>query len=456
MRRRADSAAADQPAGDTPDGFTDQWRQDNGDADGREWRSDLGELLRASIRIDAGRLLIEGIVAKPGILEYPQPDGTVIRELIPADELHNADSLLTLAQAPLTLEHPDRPVGPDNVGQLVVGNVGDDVEIVKDNGFVRVKMVVRRADALDDIQSRRRTELSPGYTVRIDHQSGIDPEFGPFDQIQRDRRYNHLAITEAARGGREIRLRADAAYHLDTHAPEATMNLYQKLLAAMTTGDGALSRADAEAILAPLKARADADTEADKDGKRDDGAINAANIMQGALVAAFDAMTSKAATLQGKVDALQVIVDAAKGDMEHEEDENNHDALISFHQDRTALELLATANKLDPTAADVLKLDNAGLRRAIVAKMNPALRADADDKYVLAYLDVQAQTRKDGKRSSAFDSLSTDTTRNDGGGADDPDNKGKGRDDADPGWLKTMGDAFNIRKGVPAPTTSAN
>jgi hypothetical protein len=119
-------------------------------------------------------------------------------------------------------------VTPDNVGHLGVGDLDGEVtaEAPEAGGFVRVKLAIRRADAIQAVKGGK-TELSPGYVTLLDPTPGVDPEFGPYDAVQRDRRYNHLAIVDVARGGPEIRLRADGArtqYHRQRHREDSTMN----------------------------------------------------------------------------------------------------------------------------------------------------------------------------------------------------------------------------------------
>jgi hypothetical protein len=176
--------------------------------DGMVQRYDRAEL-RPLHRTTEGYLFCEGDIAKPGILEYRQPDGSVIRELIAADQLHRADSLGTMARKPVTLEHPDEDVTPANVGALGVGDVDGEIEVVE-GGYVRIRMCIRRQDAIDAIMAGKR-ELSPGYRCRIDPTPGVHPEFGPYDQAQVGRVYNHHAICDKARGGATIHLRADSA-----------------------------------------------------------------------------------------------------------------------------------------------------------------------------------------------------------------------------------------------------
>jgi hypothetical protein len=155
-----------------------------------------------------GYLRVRARIAVPGVMEYQGADGSVVREYIPAEELHKTDSLKSLASVPTTLGHPEEDVNPDNVSTYGVGDVGERVQIIEDTGHVEIGMVLRRRDALQAVDEGVR-EVSPGYTCIIDPTPGVHPEFGRYDRIQRDRRYNHVAIVDEARGGPTVHLRAD-------------------------------------------------------------------------------------------------------------------------------------------------------------------------------------------------------------------------------------------------------
>lgn len=171
------------------------------------WREDRGALLEPERR--GNELFISGMAAKAGILTYQNADGTETRELVTWETLR--DSAAGLGRAPVTLEHPDHDVTPDNWSELGVGDVGDRIKVHEDTGYVQVQIAVRRADAITAIESGDKQELSPGYHAQIDPTPGVHPEFGAYDAVQTARRYNHLAIVEQARGGRAIRLRTDSA-----------------------------------------------------------------------------------------------------------------------------------------------------------------------------------------------------------------------------------------------------
>jgi len=149
----------------------------------------------------------EGYAAKVGILRYRNRDGSVTREFVPEETLSDPAYLATVAACALTYTHPKADVSPDNFGEVGTGNLGE--EVVFDNGFVRVKVIARRKDAIQAMDDGVR-ELSCGYTCEIDPTPGTHPEFGEYDAIQRNRRNNHVALVPRGRAGPEVGIRVDA------------------------------------------------------------------------------------------------------------------------------------------------------------------------------------------------------------------------------------------------------
>lgn len=210
-------------------------------------RFDRGEL-RPMERTPEGFLMVEGFIARPGVMEYRTSDGGSVRELIEEVELHDAVSLGSLAMKPVTNDHPTEDVTPDNAARLSVGAVDPEIDVVKIGGFVRIRFVVQNRDAIDAIDSGKR-ELSPGYRCEIDPTPGTHPVYGRYDARQLRRRYNHAAIVDRARGGSEIRLRADSAQQTTppTAPPLSTEAFMHPSLVALLTLLG-VSRFDDEKI----------------------------------------------------------------------------------------------------------------------------------------------------------------------------------------------------------------
>lgn len=162
------------------------------------WRFDKSTI---TVDPDTGWLTMDGTAAVVGVLDY----GTQ-HELVPASTLTDTESLLA---APLTIGHP---AGGLNIGNTRDQQVGTVLSARMDGARLRVQVRVTDASAVTAIQTGTR-ELSPGYSVDLDTTPG-SWSGQKYDAIQVKRRYNHLALVDRARGGRQARLdslRADGA-----------------------------------------------------------------------------------------------------------------------------------------------------------------------------------------------------------------------------------------------------
>lgn len=173
----------------------------------KDYRIDRGGRITKKID-DNGYLRIDGIAAHVGILEYMEEDGRVIRELVPEETLFDPKSLASLAGAPVTLQHPPEMVTPSNYSLYSQGSVYDAPR--RDGDNLDVSMSVIGNEALHAVEYDGVSELSPGYSVDLDETPG-EWNGQPYDRVQRNRFYNHLAIVDAARGGSVCSLRFDGA-----------------------------------------------------------------------------------------------------------------------------------------------------------------------------------------------------------------------------------------------------
>ena len=142
-------------------------------------RYDRGTVLQRSPRAtDEGFRMLSGVMARAGVMPYRQADGSIVWELIPAEELLDAESLGTLGLKPVTTEHPDAPVGPANARTLTDGVVSPKIRAVQtaEGGYVEVDLVVLTEDALDAVDDGKH-ELSPGYRCVLDPKPGADPRY---------------------------------------------------------------------------------------------------------------------------------------------------------------------------------------------------------------------------------------------------------------------------------------
>lgn len=176
----------------------------------REQRFDFGSLGAKPVKTPQGFLKVPGNLTRTGVLTYRRQDGTEFKELRLPEEVFKADSLATLAGAPITDLHPTEMVNPGNVTTLQKGFVGEAVKA--DGRFVRAPLVIQDAALIAKVEKRDRCELSPGYTCRVEHNPGtFNGE--RYDAIQRDIVYNHLAIGPKGwgRSGSDVSVKMDGA-----------------------------------------------------------------------------------------------------------------------------------------------------------------------------------------------------------------------------------------------------
>lgn len=170
------------------------------------FRVDTKSKITKVVKTDEGFLQVTAPIARTGVYEYRQPDGSIQREYIPPTTLFNQDSMSTLQLKPVTNQHPQDFVTVENAGSLIVGSVGQN--FLKEDDKLVTDFIINQKEAIDAVLEGRE-ELSPGYDCELDFTSGITPEGERYDAIQINRKYNHLALVDFARGGNDISMRLD-------------------------------------------------------------------------------------------------------------------------------------------------------------------------------------------------------------------------------------------------------
>jgi len=350
-------------------------------------------------RTPEGYLRVPVRIAKPGVMTYVE-DGRTVRELVTEDALSDPAWLSSMEGKPMTLHHPAERLGPKNVSQHQVGTVLPPVHY--EGGYVLGDAMITDAEALQAVEAGT-IEVSPAYTVaEMDETPGIDPVHGPYDRVQRRRTGgNHLALTDTARGGRDIRLvlRADAveAEPATTRSPEnppmaASSPLLLPILMALALdpaafADDAAAAAAIGAKCAQMQAAMSAGTEAVV-------AMDEMAAVPAMMVEVAEAGPEMPADACAKMDSARRTRRAG-----------NHDAafksFLGASKERARLDSEAAA--LGIPAADMEKVGARGLRRLIAAKLLPDMRADASDTYVSAALDIARSNRARNDSANAVD-----------------------------------------------------
>jgi hypothetical protein len=181
-----------------------------------ECRADTGKLGDWQLTPE-GYLVAVAKIARIGIQEYTNPDGTTRREFRPPEEVASRDSLKTLCDLPISIEHPPVMLDSSNARQFAVGWNGP---VSYDNGFVSTKVKLIDQQSVKNALDGERIELSVGYLTRLDWTPGTW-EGQNYDAIQRQIKGNHIALTVRARGGSDLRLYpGHDQMHQDSGIPE--------------------------------------------------------------------------------------------------------------------------------------------------------------------------------------------------------------------------------------------
>jgi hypothetical protein len=150
---------------------------------------------------------LDARLTRVGVLDYP---GLGRKELRHPDEVFAPESLAS-AQAglPVTVGHPAALVTLSNSRDLKVGTTVRDA--AAEGRFVSAPIQIEDAQACARIDAGDLVELSTGYTCDYDPTPGVW-EGQAYDGIQRNIRYNHVALLPAGggRAGSEVSLRLDA------------------------------------------------------------------------------------------------------------------------------------------------------------------------------------------------------------------------------------------------------
>lgn len=143
----------------------------------------------------------DAVLARTGKQEYLKsevyPTFSGIDEPIMVDrkpeQVFAAEALASFEDKPITVEHPDESVTPENYSELSVGHTRN-VRKGKYNGqdVMIADLVITDAQTIEDIENGIRTELSCGYDCDVTE--GENPE-------QINIRGNHVALCEQGRAG---------------------------------------------------------------------------------------------------------------------------------------------------------------------------------------------------------------------------------------------------------------
>lgn len=354
--------------------------------------------VRSWERTASGGVRLSAALTRSGVLVYRDAAGREIRECRPESEVFSSDSLRSMRGAPVTDLHPSALVTPSSWRDLAVGHVGDDV--AREGLLFVSSLLVQDAGEIARIEAGERKEISAGYVCEVDEPPGTSPTGEPYDRVQREIRYNHVALGPEGwgRAGAEVSLRLDAAVEVvrgplvaraDSNATAGSSSAAQEQRMKKKLkvrgreieirADAADGMAEAQGAVAELEKKADADA-------AELGAVKAA---------LMDALT-KVASLEAKMAAASVAtVPAAPAITEESIPEEVLDSALA----RRAV-LVESARKVLGSDADLKGKKPLEIKRAVVAKRMPnvkfdSLSADTVDGMFRALVEANESARND-------------------------------------------------------------
>ncbi len=131
-------------------------------------------------------------MGRAGLLKYRNADGSERVEYRPPEEAFSEDSLASLMGKPITLGHKAMVTASNAAEVAPIGTVLSAGR--KDGGNIRADIVIYDLPTAD-------RELSCGYRPDLDETPGITLEGEHYDAIQRNIRYNHVAVVTKGRAG---------------------------------------------------------------------------------------------------------------------------------------------------------------------------------------------------------------------------------------------------------------
>lgn len=320
---------------------------------------------------DSGALVGRAPVTNIGVFQYRQPDGSIRREARLPEEVFHPDSMASLSMAPMTLQHPKEKVTADNASKLAVGSLGDRTD--SDAYHVFAPIVVRSANAVAAVESGEARGLSCGYSCDMDETPGNYLGV-PYDAIQRNIRYNHVALVGTPRAGDAAYIRMDSGDEVPVGnlipspiTPEAPTNKADGTTPQLRTGGEHMKKI------------------------RLDGATVEHEVPE-AVAIRLDELDAKVKALEADKSTLQAKADSASEALEAEKKARTDEAagfqtrVDAAVQSRIALVALATKHEVKADGTDE------EIRKAITLKAFPSAKLDGQDaKYMEARFDCAVE-----------------------------------------------------------------
>lgn len=143
-------------------------------------------------KTDEGFIMDKPIIGRSGLLRYLNADGSERIEYRPPEEAFKEDSLNSIRGKPITLGHIAMANAKNAAKLPIIGTVL--------SGGVQDGSNIRADISIYSLPTNAR-ELSCGYSLDLEEVPGTTPDGQHYDAVQRNIRYNHLAVVPKGRAG---------------------------------------------------------------------------------------------------------------------------------------------------------------------------------------------------------------------------------------------------------------
>lgn len=345
-------------------------------------RFDRGELQSAE-KTPQGFLRVPIFATRAGVFIYKTGDGKVIREFRPPDEVFKTDSLATLIGAPVTLRHPPEMITPANVSLYQKGYALE--SITQDGDKVSGTIIISHADAINAVESDGLREVSCGYMADLVEEPGVY-EGQAYDFVQRNIKYNHIAIVDKGRAGPDVRIRLDSADAV--METETTQNPKPIKKEEISMGKVRLDGKEHE-VTAEVQTAVEADQAVHQKTKSDLESASTSNVSlkkeNTDLGAKVSSTETKLAETEAKLEATEAKLDAANEELKKRNDsaEPSDAKIRDYAKARMNLEKLASHVLSKEQLEKMDSMTDVEIKKAIIQADSPTAILDGKSEIYL-------------------------------------------------------------------------